>query len=292
MRSAFIIGLVLLATGCSSGGRSGEPTAPAPTPVADQAVPSAASTTVSESATTTTTLLQLETYAAPSGYDAERERQALDVLIVGCAADHGIEYDPPVAPAGETDAVNAILLAPLTLEEVSRYGYAYRVHRFDEVDALIVAAVGTEANVETLLSGTGCGEFASQRVGLFARNQALQEFAYAAAEIRANAESEPAFAAAIELWTACMSAAGYDVASPDDAIAMADTIDGGMEGPAAVELAVADFLCKGESGYRDARDQTIAALSQQWLDQHPEAVARLDDAQAHLNAQVASIIGS
>lgn len=289
--------LLLLGAGCSSNDDDAVPIetltagATAATPSVRGSVASATTTPA-----TTTTILDLDTYAYGSEYDWAREIRASEILIAGCMEEHGLDYvmSQPV-DAQSLATHNAALLAPLTLEEVQTFGYAYSAHRIAGANGVEAASVTDQTNpvsMDEYVGATGCGEQTAARLGTINRNIVLGEFATAAASIRQRADSDPRVVETLDAWSACMAVSGYDVRYPEDAIGLAESMEGGVESQPAIDVAVADFSCNNESGYRDARDLARSELSAQWLEQHPGAVARLQHARAHLNAQVALVIGT
>ncbi|GEK23247.1 hypothetical protein [Cellulomonas xylanilytica] len=90
-------------------------------------------------------------------------------------------------------------------------------------------------------------------------------------------------------WSACMSEAGHDVATPDEAELQASAATHGgnvlfTDDPevqaAEIALAVADLTCRDSTGYRETTRAAWHTLQQEFVDAHREQLEALVDAHA------------
>jgi hypothetical protein len=92
---------------------------------------------------------------------------------------------------------------------------------------------------------------------------------------------DPRVHVADEPWSACMTEAGYDVGSPDEAEeqAAAATDGGTFPGPevqqAEIALAVADLTCRASTGYTEATRAAWHAVEQEFVDAHRDQLEAL-----------------
>lgn len=90
---------------------------------------------------------------------------------------------------------------------------------------------------------------------------------------------------ALSQYGACMREAGFDVASPSDAVDLAEQLFGGSRPPASAPgdeeraMAVTDARCRLTSGFHDALEAALVREASAWLSEHEGEVLALADLQ-------------
>ena len=209
---------------------------------------------------------------------------AIEELKSRCMIGHGLPYRKSVFVAVESDsasASNAALQA--------HYGYSWRLHtpwRVAASDAPKLAPAVQKALDET------CGPMAAEEIRYSEYLTPRQILADASSDIFQRVLTDPRYLAVVERWSDCMKNAGYQFADLSEPRLAAPEMEGGAEGPKAVELAQADFGCESAVDLPKVRRNVEIELSTVWIEAHPQSVVDLRTQDAAIVERAKAIVGS
>jgi len=196
---------------------------------------------------------------------------ALEVLKRRCMADLGYEYTPaPFVP-------QVVYRGYPTDDMLSKDGYNWRM----SVMTGNVSVTPTLSSAAQSALDTTCGPAAAQQLRYQDYTQAHQVISDADSDMVSAAYGDSRFQSAQARWSDCMSKAGYDVTTLEDALALAASLADGLAGPKAVKMALADVHCQRTARILETLTSIVVERTAAWVDSNAgalEEVHRQDEA--------------
>lgn len=205
-------------------------------------------------------------------------------------AERGFEWDA-VSYDSYLLTLNQGLLAT-TIEEAAEFGYTPISVEAPPPSPNDARASDTPGFTDALAGGDGgCAQLALDTFrpedGVY---YALEESLVAASiEAQQVAEGSPEIQAKTAEWSDCMSAQGYSLASPAEAI---DVMASQPNDERNRNTRVADLTCQDTTGYQLAFLEMRASIEQEWIEEHPEAVRQYSAAKTEMLELVAEVLSA
>lgn len=276
---ACVGGLTAL-TGC--GARPASSASPA-TPIEPAASTSPSTAVDSTPLDTPAEPAHIRTIHDTIGLTDEQDQMVLDAFTqhqTACMRAAGFDVETPTPGPLISHPVSG----PPTVDELATSGYRWRAVRIENAAAASAAPTSrTDAEQSAL---DGCSLTAQREIGLDRLAPLDGALGNAENTIMQRALADAAYTSALSEWSACMATSGYDATDQNEAISLAGTLPGGLDGAEGIVVALTDFGCQTESGLSATLADLVARATDDWVAANPDTVARYRAATAAVLAAI------